>query len=345
MLHNINTFKKYISFIIFSTFIFACERAKKDSELFFIQGNVAYKKGNYEEAIKFYTEAIEKTPEFADAYNNRGTVKMASNKLEEAIADFEKALSLDNEFILAKYNLGEAYSNTTELDKSLELLKQIETKYKDSSFYFVTLSNVLIKKNNYADANSQLLNAIRLDKKNDKAWTNLGFIQYSEKKYSEAKASFERAINLNPNQDLAYNNLSLVYANENNFAKAIELSDKAINLNKSSLYENNKGYYLLNIGQLEEGKQLVDKAIEADPNNAWAFRNLGVYYLLNKNFNKALENFYKSDKLDPSVDLLNYYMGLTQQSLNNKVKACEYWSIGKKLNEQKSNEALTKFCH
>jgi tetratricopeptide (TPR) repeat protein len=343
MYNKINTFKKYISFFIIVTFI-SCERAKKDSELFFIQGNVAYKKGNYEEAIKFYSEAIEKTPEFADAYNNRGTVKMASNKLEEAIADFEKALSIDNEFILAKYNLGEAYSNTNELDKSLELLKQIESKYKDSSFYFVTLSNVLIKKNNYAEANSYLLNAIRLDKNNDKALTNLGFIHYSEKKYTEAKTSFEQAISLNPNQDLAYNNLSLIYAQQENYPKAIKLVDKAININKSVLYENNKGFYLLNIGKIEDGKKLIDNAIEADVKNAWAYRNLGVYYLLTNNYTKALENFEKSDKLDPSVELLNYYLGITQQSLGNTTKACQYWEVGQKLNEPKSIEMLAKHC-
>ena len=339
-----NTFRKYIFFFIIITFI-SCERAKKDSELFFIHGNVAYKKGNYEDAIKFYSEAIEKTPDFADAYNNRGTVKMASNKLEEAIADFEKALSIDNEFTLAKYNLGEAYSNTQELDKSFELLKQIETKYKDSSFYFVTLSNVLIKRNNYVEANTYLINAIRLDKNNDKALTNLGFIQYSEKKYNEAKVSFERAISINPNQDLAYNNLSLIYANQGNYLKAIEFVDKAIIINKSILYENNKGYYLLNIGNLEDGKKLIDKVIETDTKNAWAYRNLGVYYFFTKNYTQASENFEKSDKFDPSVELLNYYLGLTQKSLGNQTKACQYWQVGQKLNEAKSMEALSKYCH
>ena len=343
MFITINTFIKYLSFFIVITFI-SCDRSEKDTELFFIQGNVAYKKGNYDEAIKFYSEAIEKTPNFADAYNNRGIVKLAQNNLDAAIVDFEKAVSIDNEFILAKYNLGEAYSNTQELDKSLSLLKQIESKYKDSSFYFVTLSNIFIKKSNYSEANTCLLNALRLNKNNDKAYTNLGFIQYSEKKYSEAKANFEHAIILNPKQDLALNNLSLISANENNYSEAVELVDKAINLNKSITYENNKGFYLLNIGKLEAGKILIDKVIETDLKNAWAYRNLGVYYFLKKDFATALTYFEKSDKLDPSVELLNYYLGFTQQSLNNNVKACQYWRVGAKLNEQKSSEMLAKFC-
>ncbi len=346
MLNNINTFKKYIyliTFIISITFI-SCDSSKKDTELFFIQGNVAFKKGNYEEAIKFYDEAIDKTPTFADAYNNRGIVKSAQQNLEGSIIDFEKAVSLDNDFVLAKYNLGEAYSNTQELDKSLTLLKQIESEYKDSSFYYVTLSNILIKKNNFDEAKNNLENAIRLDKNNDKALTNLGFILYSEKKYDVAKANFERAIEINLKQDLAYNNLSLIYAYEENYPKAVEYVEKAIDLNKNSLYENNKGYYLLNIGKFEDGKKLIDKAIEADSKNAWAYRNLGVYYFLKKDFTKAIAEFEKSDKLDPSVELLNYYLGLSQESLGNTTKACQYWNVGVQLNEQKSIEKLAEFC-
>ncbi|HEY1057043.1 MAG TPA: tetratricopeptide repeat protein, partial [Emticicia sp.] len=249
--------------------------------MFFIQGNVAYKKGEYEKAIKYFSEAIDKTPSFADAYNNRGSAKLANEDLNGAIVDFEKAVSLDNDFILAKYNLSDALSNTDRLDESLNLLKSIEKKYQDSSFYFVTLSNIYIQKNKFPEAQQVLQKAISLDSKNDKALTNLGFVQYQEKDYQQAKANFEKAIALNPKQDFAFNNLSLVYAQEDKFLKSIELVDKAIALKRNVLYENNKGFYLLNIGNLIEGKRLIDKALEENKNNAWAIRNSGVYELLN----------------------------------------------------------------
>lgn len=346
---TINTFTSFRLFKIFITlFTFItltnCERSKKDTELFFIQGNTAYKKGNLEEAIKFYSEAIEKTPEFADAYNNRGTVKQELNDLEGAILDFERAVSLDNEFVLAKYNLAEAYSNTDKLEESLSLLKQISNKYKDSSFYYVTMSNVYIRKNNFADANLNLLNAIKLNNKNDKAYTNLGYINYVEKNLIDAKANFEKAIELNPKQDFALNNLSLIFAQENDLKKALTTVEKAILINKNPIYENNKGYYLLNLNQLEEGKLIIDKVLETNKSNAWALRNLGIYYLKTTNLTYALENLLKSEKLDPSVELINYYLGLTQQSLGNKSEACKYWNVGEQLNEKQSIEMLRKIC-
>ncbi|GAB2643669.1 hypothetical protein GCM10027035_42290 [Emticicia sediminis] len=341
-----NTFNTFRFIYIFLPIIMlsGCGRAKKDTELFFIQGNVAYKKGNYEEAIKFYTEAIEKTPKFADAYNNRGRVKLELDNLEGAIQDFEKAVSIDDKFYMAKFNLAEAYSNTDKLEESLTLLKQISNQYKDSSFYYVTLSNVFIQKNNFAEANSNLVVALKLNPKNDKAYTNLGYIQYTDKNYDPAKQNFEKAISLNAKQDFALNNLSLIYAQKENYAKALETVEKAIEINKNEIYQNNKAYYLLNLGKLEEGKKLLDWVLEKNNNSAWAFRNLGVYFLKTKDFSSANENFLKSDKIDPTVELLNYYLGLTQQSLGNKSKACEYWSVGQKLNEAKSIEMLNKVC-
>ncbi len=343
MNYTYNTFIKIVTFITISLFS-SCSRNEKDAELFFIQGNEAYKKRDFEKAIGFFSEAIEKTPSFADAYNNRGSAKLASDDINGAITDFEKAVSLDKDFILAKYNLADALSNTSRLDESLSLLKSIEKKYQDSSFYFVTLSNIYIQKNKFPDASQVLQRALALERTNDKALTNLGYLQYQQKEYQLAKANFEKAIEINPRQDFALNNLSLVYAHEDNFKEAITLVDKAIALNKNILYENNKGFYLLNTGNLKAGKELIDNAMEEDKSNAWAIRNSGVFELLSKNYTKALQYFEQADKLDPDVELLNYYMGETNFALGNKDKACQYWKIGSQLKEEKSVKRLAEIC-
>ncbi|CAH0994953.1 Beta-barrel assembly-enhancing protease [Emticicia aquatica] len=344
MKKTFNTFNIISAYICLIVIIGGCGRAKKDTELFFIQGNVAYKKGNFEEAIKFYSEAIDKTPKFADAYNNRGSVKLAMDNIDGAILDFEKAVSIDNKFYLAKYNLAEAYSNTDKLDESLSLLKQISQQYKDSSFYFVTLSNVFINKNNFAEASANLATALRLNDKNDKALTNLGYIQYSEKNFEASKNNFEKAIAINPRQDFALNNLSLIYSLNEDYNKALEIIEKALLINNNEIYQNNKSYYLINLNKLEDGRKIIQSVLEKNDKNAWAYRNMGVFYLKSKNYSLALENFMKADKLDPSVELLNYYLGITQQNLGNESKACEYWKIGQKINEVKSIEMLAKVC-
>ncbi|WP_332367789.1 tetratricopeptide repeat protein [Spirosoma telluris] len=59
-------------FIIHCTlFIISCANETDEAAQFFLKGNVQLQKREYKEAIRYYSEAITKKPDFADAYNNR----------------------------------------------------------------------------------------------------------------------------------------------------------------------------------------------------------------------------------------------------------------------------------
>ena len=63
-----------------------------DNEVFFNNGKTAYIKGNYQESIRDFTEAIRLDPNYAKAYTNRG---MSYNKLGDyssAIRDCTQAI-------------------------------------------------------------------------------------------------------------------------------------------------------------------------------------------------------------------------------------------------------------
>ena len=54
-----------------------------------------YKKGNLDQAIADYSQAIALDPKNADAYTGRGLALRDSSRLEQALADFNKAIDLD----------------------------------------------------------------------------------------------------------------------------------------------------------------------------------------------------------------------------------------------------------
>ena len=60
------------------------------------------KKNELEKQNIFFSEAIKKNPDFADAYNNRGVVYLKVGRTDEALKDFEKAVSVDDSFVDAK---------------------------------------------------------------------------------------------------------------------------------------------------------------------------------------------------------------------------------------------------
>jgi tetratricopeptide (TPR) repeat protein len=53
------------------------------------------KEGDYEEAIKDFTEAIKIKPGYATAYFNRGNAWMGLGEYRNALKDFKKAIELD----------------------------------------------------------------------------------------------------------------------------------------------------------------------------------------------------------------------------------------------------------
>ena len=84
---------KRLSILLFLAFtILGCESDATKAERFFIKGNMALDNGDYREAIRLYTEAVDKYPEFKSALNNRGVAQYKLGHYYEAIDDYTKLI-------------------------------------------------------------------------------------------------------------------------------------------------------------------------------------------------------------------------------------------------------------
>ena len=62
-------------------------------------------------AIESFTEAIEKNPQYAEAYVRRGMARRGKGDLAGAIEDYEKAASIDEKATAKNPFVAEAYAN------------------------------------------------------------------------------------------------------------------------------------------------------------------------------------------------------------------------------------------
>ena len=69
-----------------------------------VKGLIEGGEGNYDEAIRYYNEAIKLHPDFAEAYYQRGDVHSLKHDFDSAIIDFTKVIELNPDF-------AEAYSH------------------------------------------------------------------------------------------------------------------------------------------------------------------------------------------------------------------------------------------
>ncbi|MDD3629717.1 MAG: tetratricopeptide repeat protein [Bacteroidales bacterium] len=71
----------------------------QDPEIYYLLGNVCFNERQYDEAIEYYTKAIEIDSTYAQAYTSRGKIYRMYNKRDEWCADFTKAYQLGDKTI------------------------------------------------------------------------------------------------------------------------------------------------------------------------------------------------------------------------------------------------------
>ena len=73
------------------------------------EGTTMMNLGNFDEAIKLFTQVISIKPEFAEAWNKRATVLFLKGELKASVSDIEKTLELEPRHFGALDGLAEIY--------------------------------------------------------------------------------------------------------------------------------------------------------------------------------------------------------------------------------------------
>lgn len=84
---------------------------------YFIEGNYDYDTGNCQKAISDYTIAIELSPNYVEAYNNRAYTNMRLRNYKDALSDLDQAISLNPNYVNALMNRGDIHNYYYQIDR------------------------------------------------------------------------------------------------------------------------------------------------------------------------------------------------------------------------------------
>jgi tetratricopeptide (TPR) repeat protein len=124
-------------------------------------------------------------------------------------------------------------------------------------------------------AKSQFLEAIKLDPEFAEAYNNLGLAYTEIDEEEQATEAFSKAVSINPELHAAYNNLGYIFFKQGNYDQAIEMYNESLgrSTDSSSAYTNlGNAYYKLD--KIDDARTAWEKALELDPGNEKARRNL-----------------------------------------------------------------------
>jgi tetratricopeptide (TPR) repeat protein len=162
---------------------------------------------------------------------------LAPFALDYAIKTLKKVISLDPEHTDAYYNLGICYSETGQIDRSVDMFRKVleldtnpRSDLHESSIF--NLGNQLVKKREYQEAVQQFEKILENNSRVIDALYNAAFIYFRYlNEYDKAISYFERIINLfSLHMDARYN-LGLCYYLKDDKEKAMEIWEKLVQIN------------------------------------------------------------------------------------------------------------------
>ena len=189
------------------------------------------KKGQTDEAIRQYQEAIRLTPGFAEAHNNLGIALQNQGQLDEARSQFQEALRLEPNNAEIHNNLGASLSETGQTDQAIGQLQEALRLAPDNSDAHNNLGKALGMKGQTDEAIGQFREALRLNPGFAEAHNNLGIALRQRSQIDEAMSQFQAAIRLKPDDAGFHNNLGATFYQKGQADEAIAQFQEALRLN------------------------------------------------------------------------------------------------------------------
>jgi tetratricopeptide (TPR) repeat protein len=187
---------------------------------------------------------------------------LKAHTYDVALKEAQAAIAADPQSSDAQWVLGNVYN------------QKADTETTDAS-----------RKDDLAKAVGAYTQAIKLNPKNDAAYTNLATVYYKSGQFSEAQKQVEQALNLNPNDATSHYVLGTIYL-QSDPKETPEAVDKA---------------------QAE-----FEAAIKNDPKLGAAYVGLANVYLIKNDFAKALQNAQKGVELTQDAPDPFVYWALAQ---------------------------------
>ncbi len=174
-------------------------------------GEAVSGRGQAEEALAYYREALRIQPGYFEAMNNIGVQLIKLQRVGEAIPVLKDALKAQDAPI-AHNNLGQALSDAGDYDAAIEQFRAALKLRPDYPNAQANWGLALAGKRQVDEAIPHFQEAIRLDPYHFDAQNNLGIAYYAKGRYDNAIIQFRNALRIKPNDAGVRENLALMEA-------------------------------------------------------------------------------------------------------------------------------------
>jgi len=215
-------------------FLLAAKEDPGGAEPLYGLGSVCLEQHKDREAWDYFERAVKAQANYPgtvpNSWNDLGLLAARAGKTDEAIGYFTKALEINPEHAVALQNLGNAYRQKKDWENARSILERAVTLHPEDPEANYGLGMIYAQRNDTQRAYEYLHRALAARPAYPEALNNLGILYLRTGRPEDAKKSFAESMRVAPDYAQAYLNLSRVYAMEGDKAKARAALDELLKL-------------------------------------------------------------------------------------------------------------------
>jgi tetratricopeptide (TPR) repeat protein len=183
--------------------------------------------GGKEEAIRFYTKAVEMKPNYKQALYNLGNLYRDTGNYKIALAVYSRLIHFYPKYARAYLNMGLIFNALGDPQRAREFYLKVSNLEPENGDAYFNLGYLSESQGELSEAVNYYEKAVEVSPKNAEAYYNLGNAYANLGQSGEAIASYLKTVGINPKHQDAYVNLSILSFKSGDFQGAIHYLEDA----------------------------------------------------------------------------------------------------------------------
>jgi len=261
-------------------------------------GMLYYETKDFVRSLDEFKTALAGSPDNTAIRYYLALVLEEMERFDEAVTEFKKIIIQEPKNVNAFLHLAIIYSRQKKDDEVISTFEEILQFDKDKPEIYISLALAYVRKKDYARAEQVLTDAIALFKDNEELYFNLATVYDKSERFDAMITALRKTLEINPKNADALNYLGYYYADKNmNLPEAKELIERALEAKPDNGYIlDSYGWVLYRLGDFEGAIKQLEKAVTITTDDPMLFEHMGdVYYALHMR-EKALEHWRRSLK-------------------------------------------------
>ncbi|NJL66209.1 MAG: tetratricopeptide repeat protein [Microcoleus sp. SM1_3_4] len=291
-------------------------------------GDALVKNGELDEAVTVYQKAVEIQPNLWEVHHNLADIWQGQGRLDEAVAAYRLAIELNPDFCWSHNNLGDVLIKLEKWEEAAVAYQRAIELNPDFHWSHYNLGDVLAKLEKWEGAVVAYRCAIQLQYDLPKVHVKLAeALQNQIQLYSEEAISlYRREIELNPDNVAIYHKALQIRPSDSQLS--LHLGTTLLKQNRIeeaiNYYKNAFNFSAEHEDNLAMVLKIFDRVIQVKPKTPEIYLHLGNSFLQQNNVDRAIIFYQIALQIQPNYAETFFQLGnaLTQQNYFEKAVIC-----------------------